>query len=62
MAVDYKSQAFEIPELVDFEGSHDDDAGDAVVKRGTSQDDADMQRLGKRQQLNVGGILHRTCE
>ena len=53
MAVEHKPEFFELRKPVDSERSPPSEDEPYHVKSGTAQDDADMHRLGKKQQLSV---------
>ena len=53
MAVEHKPEFFELRKPVDGERSPTSEDEPYHVKSGTAQDDADMHRLGKKQQLSV---------
>lgn len=53
MVMDAKQPVVELQQQLDYERSPGGSDDGLPVKHGNSQDDADMHRLGKRQQLNV---------
>lgn len=65
MAAQYKHEAIETQRPLDIEKRSDSDDERPLAKAGTNQDDLDMDRLGKKQQLSRNfrsfSILGLTC-